>query len=111
MGHINLPVKTCTIIYRYYGWGPDKKSHRYYEDSFDKISKLRDYFKRIPGAGPLVGYGKKESHHAWAFSATIQLEWTDAVMYVKKEFADVHEFAKFIEDHPPLAEMVEYVKK
>ncbi len=100
------------IIYKYYGWAPNNINKIHYEDKFKTIAGLKAYFLRNPGAGALVGYGKRKPHESWAFSATLIIQWTDEKMIVRKrEFEDVFRFADFLNDHPEIAKAVEYVRR
>ena len=89
MGLIHPPVTSCTIIFKYLYWTPDRKDKRYYRDRFETISQLKEYFVRNPGAGALVGYGKVPVGNTFAFEGLLILEWTDSISTVAKEFLNV----------------------
>jgi hypothetical protein len=105
---INEPVSKCTIVFKYLYWTPDRKGKRYYHDRFVSIDELREYFKRHPGAGVLVGYGKRQPGNIFAFEASLLVDWTDQTANVSKEFTNVHEFTRFLKENPVLAEIVGY---
>lgn len=111
MGQIVEPIKDWNIIFTYFHWTADHRGKQWYADRFKTIARLKEYFIRNPAAGYLVGYGKNTTGWIYAFEGHLELEWTDQVGTHKKDFISVFDFARFLEDNPPLAKCVEYVKK
>jgi hypothetical protein len=99
------------IIYKYLAPAANKKDKRFYQDTFKTIQQLKVYFERIPGSGPLVGYGRKQPYHNWAFSAALQFEWTDEEGNHLVEFENVHKFVQFLIAYPEIASCVQFESK
>lgn len=108
---IKGPITSHRIIYKYLSSKPGSSEKVYYHDKFSTIAQLKAYFIRIPGAGPLVGYGKRESYHTWAMSASLLLEWTDQEGTHTVDFPDVFKFTEFLKVYPELAKLVEFEPK
>jgi hypothetical protein len=108
---IQGPVKDCFITYRYWALGPGSKATVEYNDHFKTIQKLKDYFLRIPGAGPLVGYGKRESYHTWAQRAILLITFTDQSETYTVEFKTAKEMAIFLDVKVDIAKELGYVTK
>jgi hypothetical protein len=113
MAQIYEPIKNHRIIFRYscHGLGDNYKKIIEYNDEFKTIEELKAYFLRFPNAGYMVGYGSKTPEVPWALNAILVFEYTDQCVRGSNEFANVFAFIKFLEDHPPLAKCVGYVKK
>lgn len=111
MGLIKPPISKCTITFKYLYWTPDRVGKRYYNDTFQTIPELKEYFQRNPGAGALVGYGKAPAGNVFAFEGLLVLEWTDSLSTVTKEFLNVFAFTRFLQENPHLAQTVEYERK
>jgi hypothetical protein len=91
---------------------PGHREKIWYEDRVNNIIELKEYFSKNPGAGPLVGYGGKKSHHVFALEARIAFEWIDAIdSFTRVEFEHVNIFASFLKEYPVLGNAVGYSPK
>lgn len=101
---------SAQIIYRYYirGFGDNFHDTIECNDKFSTLPQLKKYFTLYPGAGYLVGYGKKKPEVNWALRALLVLEWTDDAGTHMQEFNHVNDFVIFLKSNQALATMVQY---
>lgn len=108
MGHIYEPIKSCRIIFRYKHWSPDYRGKEFYEDDFESVPKLKEYFLKYPAWAVGVGYGKGLPSVVPPPECSLIIEWTDQSGFTSKSFPTAKEFADFLKEYPPLAKALKF---
>lgn len=112
MGHIYEPVKSWHIIYTIMRPEGDLVQEPV---KFKTVAELRNFFFEHKRLGEAVGYvitkNRTPGFNDNRITGKLSFEYIDQTTSGRNDFDNVNQFVKFLEDHPQLARLVEYVKK
>jgi hypothetical protein len=117
MAHIHEPVSECFITITELVVPDDQHGPRTVFNSFRfrTIAELREYFLSKFSVAKSLGYDLKQKPSPGTYNdrvvGRLGFEYKDRFVSSSLEFNSIADFVKFLEDHPPLADVVGYVRR